>query len=160
HQCQLHSCVAETNARRLEDRLGYCWGLCSAVPGWAGTGMDHEKGEVGGAAMKGLAYGALAGIVAGIVCFGTGFLAVTVITVPAGSSFGVGVEPWNLPGTLLGLAVWFHMLALTRKRGIPTAIVSMLAYNGVRLIGWGFCLEMIWCLVHARWREALACFAG
>jgi hypothetical protein len=116
--------------------------------------MDCKEVEVGQAAMKGLAYGALAGIVAGVVCFGAGFLVVTAIGVPEGSSFGVGIEPWNIPGTLLGAAVWFHLLALTRTRGIPTAIVSMIAYNGVRLVAWGFGLEMLWSLVHARFSLA------
>ncbi len=108
--------------------------------------------------MRAIAYGAIGGIVAGVVCFGTGFLIVTAIGVPEGSYFGVGIEPWNLPGTLLGAGVWFHMLALMRKRGVPAAIVSMVAYNGVRIVAWGFCLEMLWQLFHAHWREALACF--
>jgi hypothetical protein len=33
----------------------------------------------------------------------------------------------------------------------------MMAYNGVQLVSWVFCLEMLWCLIHRRWRLSLVC---
>jgi hypothetical protein len=62
-------------------------------------------------------YAVLAGAAGMIVCLGVGFLVVSLHGVPDGASFGVGLEPWNLPGTILGAGTWLGITYLSfRKR--------------------------------------------
>lgn len=53
-----------------------------------------------------LLYGALGGVIASIICYGIGYVMVILMGVPEGRYFGFGIEPWNLPGTILGLSAW------------------------------------------------------
>jgi hypothetical protein len=65
--------------------------------------------------MKDLMYGALGGLVGAFVCFGIGFLIAATIGVPHGAYIGVGIEPWNLPGTILGAAAWVAVIWYTPR---------------------------------------------
>ena len=66
--------------------------------------------------MRDLAYGVMAGVAGGAICFGVGYLLVVVIGVPQAKYFGVGLEPWNLPGTILGAVTWGAFLWYGSKR--------------------------------------------
>jgi hypothetical protein len=70
-----------------------------------------------------LLYGGLAGLAGSAVCFGVGFLIVVTVGIPEGASSGAGVEPWNLPGTILGVAVWIAITvyALRKSKGRKNA---------------------------------------
>ncbi len=62
-------------------------------------------------------YGLLGGAASAAVCFTVGYL-LTVHTdlFPEATHFGVGLEPWNLPGTILGLATWGAVVWYTLKK--------------------------------------------
>ena len=63
-------------------------------------------------------WAALAGAAGMIVCFAVGFLIVVVIGVPKADGFGVGLEPWNLPGTILGALTWLAVTYFAFKKRI------------------------------------------
>lgn len=66
--------------------------------------------------MKDLLYGLLGGAAGISVCFLIGFLIVRFVGIPEGAYFGVGLEPWNLPGTILGAATWGAIIWYTLKK--------------------------------------------
>jgi hypothetical protein len=55
--------------------------------------------------MTNILYGFVGGAAGATICFGIGYLIVKTVGIPAGAYFGVGLEPWNLPGTILGVAM-------------------------------------------------------
>lgn len=66
--------------------------------------------------IKALLYGLLGGAAGGAVCFGIGYLILISVGIPEGAYFGVGVEPWNLPGTILGAATWIGIMVYTLRQ--------------------------------------------
>jgi hypothetical protein len=66
--------------------------------------------------MKDIVFGAVAGLAAGTVCFGISYI-LSVRFAPEGAYFGIGFQPWNLPGTILGLAT-FVGLIVWRNRNL------------------------------------------
>jgi hypothetical protein len=66
--------------------------------------------------MKDLLYGLLGGGAGISVCFLVGFLIVRFVGIPKDAYFGVGLEPWNLPGTILGAATWGAIIWYTIRR--------------------------------------------
>ena len=60
--------------------------------------------------MRYLIRGVVGGTAGAAVCFGIGFLIVKLVGIPAGAYWGVGLELWNLPGTLLGATVWITIM--------------------------------------------------
>jgi hypothetical protein len=62
----------------------------------------------------------IGGVAAGMfVCFGTGFLIVTTFAPVGADHVGIGLEPWNLPGTLLGFAIWISFIVYGLRRTAP-----------------------------------------
>jgi hypothetical protein len=54
-------------------------------------------------------------MVGALVMWGTGFAIIAVFH-PAGANWiGPGLEPWNLPGTLLGLTIWIGAMVYETK---------------------------------------------
>jgi len=66
--------------------------------------------------LKGMLFGVVAGVAAGVVCFGLGYLVARAFGTPEGAYFGVGLEPWNLPGTILGLATFVGLIVYWAKK--------------------------------------------
>jgi hypothetical protein len=66
--------------------------------------------------LKEMLYGAVAGIAAGVVVFVVGILVAKTFGTPAGASFGVGFEPWNLPGTILGIATFVGLIVRRARK--------------------------------------------
>lgn len=61
----------------------------------------------------------VAGVIVGMtVCFGTGFFIVALFA-PAGADYiGFGLEPWNIPGTVLGIAIWIGATVYGMRRTV------------------------------------------
>lgn len=66
--------------------------------------------------MKNLLLGALGAMVASVLCYVTGFLMVTIMSVPEDQGFGFGFKPWNLQGTVIGLVAWGAIVFYTLRR--------------------------------------------
>lgn len=60
--------------------------------------------------MRNFIWGVIGGMAGGAVCFTFGFLIVNLIGIPPGAYWGVGLEPWNLPGTVAGATVWLTII--------------------------------------------------
>jgi hypothetical protein len=66
--------------------------------------------------MKHLLYGGIGGGAGYLVCLGVGFLIAALVGVPDGAQIGPGLQPWNLPGTILGAMTWGAIMWYTLKK--------------------------------------------
>jgi hypothetical protein len=68
------------------------------------------------AILKGPWIGVIGMMLGALVCWATGFLLVRIIGASETVYIGPGFDRWNLPGTILGAAVWVSAIIWQRKR--------------------------------------------
>jgi hypothetical protein len=56
-----------------------------------------------------------------------GYLIVVTVGIPEGEMFGLGPEPWNLPGTILGIAAWILIVRWQLRRQKTSRITAGIA---------------------------------
>ena len=71
--------------------------------------------------LKDAAYGLIGAILGAMICWTTGFAILSFRNYPEAEYVGPGLEPWNLPGTLLGMAAWIGITLFGLRKNRRTS---------------------------------------